>query len=1602
MSSRPGTATQVGIPVAAPFGRAGGPRPESGFGLRNDFKSALFALGGADPPMLVGSRPGSAATFDKNGDYGGGLSSLPGGRLPGLGKRLQGCWSAPQLTPQSRSGSNKVGEYSFAGLECQSPVVSTFAVAAGQQKAQANADAIIEQRMKRMQEKSSGNGGQQRVKNSSVWQRWQVSMPSHRLVREEVLERDRERQRSLLGWSENRTFGASPARSHCASLFFSQVPGGESVADNLPPSFRTVARPDSQDVIQCLETRTATSSRAGIITEKRSMTGGETKPDPKEVAQDEITRHADLVFTGEQMNDVINVVEAFANLVKAPIREVDILAGGTEPNLAPGQRLDIATVREHERQGPMMLRPIFCRFLLSTKLCGLGGADSPYRFDELVRAFDEQAGVFGVFNAMTRSLLVGVLAKILVPSVAIETTDTSPKKKEKEGDQFEDPARQAQRSKEAKAAAEEKARQKEAAERAAEKALDQFFGSGVPEASAHSEARYKRLKLVKHKVMPVEENEVPAPVLAECALENLWPPLPPRGSEPQQIADWNGGVRQWKAHVSSQNPAHLQQLRAHTESVVRGEVLVAQLLEPEVLHFTTRFLPLFRSIFAAYADWPDPEPPVKGGLESDKRSSQVLGAMIANKRHTPAVLKHDQLGIGLGHMSFAAFFRFCIDFGLFSKHASFEEVKTIYDDAELRRRVNKRKPSSEMGLPTISVSVPSISVEEAQDMEAMGSKGGKTAKRKSMNQMSPQSLTSPTSSGPERSKLGSRLGPPGEGGDGDGAKRKSPRGNRASILRVADPDEEHLRPPACLDLPDVDAPRRSASKQSVAAKPRMSKKLVLLQSKAETATIAEAYAFVPHIDLRFFDKPMASMNMLEIKLVTLFASIAEWLSERFQRLADITQIGGMPKAEVRELRRRQQTAAAKATMLGAGLDPATGDFLQDADPDMKIPQFRNKDEHDVALRSAIRSVKQAVEMVMEDVREEKCMTPQGFLDNLCQVKTAYWPEREEMEAMYKLLTANYEPDDGAAPKQNPPKKGKSSAILVFELDKVLCKAREVMNKARRWSCVAMRLDDECSPKEKVVVNFFREVIDKMYESALWMDGEVPDFLSDCNQVDAELLYDKARQLGIEEDKFPPPEALADVLDEAMGRREGGIGKSAVYRILAMVQEGKSVQRQQDCTAHMLRCLTRHSSEIEAPTDELFGLSAFVECVVKLALHRLGFKGLSTIQRGSPAWWKCTWLLTLLLGSFNEQVKRQRFDGRIVALAMEGEGSWEDAFSDTLGVRPPRMHPISSFVERTKGNSRHSAEQASDCGSEGGDSSSRSPSRSGARKRTPSRPGSIGKTTPRPQSPRSSKSGARVPGAGASEAGSDGTQLTSLTRKSGAARRRAQASKEVVIDKGVNQDAEIWWRKVKSGILTGRLASNIAPLEWLVDKNPDLFEPDKAEVQINTHLRGRDNRAPKQTTDLNGGFLSPGSPSVMGRGFSTASDGGYGKYAEEASKKCAECGESPSFSGWGNPSCSTCNCVEMECFPFEKNVVGGLLETADRYKTAFERYEEEEAEAMAEAELAKARAEAEAAKAAKAAAKAENEREDSKLSQRGGSPNEAVGKRRSKNTKASIK
>jgi len=193
----------------------------------------------------------------------------------------------------------------------------------------------------------------------------------------------------------------------------------------------------------------------------------------------------------------------------------------------------------------------------------------------------------------------------------------------------------------------------------------------------------------------------------------------------------------------------------------------------------------------------------------------------------------------------------------------------------------------------------------------------------------------------------------------------------------------------------------------------------------------------------------------------------------------------------------------------------------------------------------------------------------------------------------------------------------------------------------------------------------------------------------------------------------------------------------------------------------------------------------------------------------------------------------------------------------------------------------------------------------------------------------------------SEAGSDATSFANRksTKNSTNSKTRQGKVKEPPIDKGVNTDAEIFWRKVHTGMLDGMLPRNAAPLDWLLDSKPDLFESNQAEVFI---MPGSSQKSPRGT-----GGLAGDRTSVPGQHQSPA--GGQSAYqrqlardlSELEERKCEQCGKKPSPSGWGYPSCPKCNGVEAQCFPFEHHIFCGLIDTAERMKEELKDIELEE-------------------------------------------------------------
>jgi hypothetical protein len=294
-------------------------------------------------------------------------------------------------------------------------------------------------------------------------------------------------------------------------------------------------------------------------------------------------------------------------------------------------------------------------------------------------------------------------------------------------------------------------------------------------------------------------------------------------------------------------------------------------------------------------------------------------------------------------------------------------------------------------------------------------------------------------------------------------------------------------------------------------------------------------------------------------------------------------------------------------------------------------------------------------------------------------------------------------------------------------------------------------------------------------------------------------------------------------------------------------------------------------------------------LLKLSLHRLGSKGTSEIQRGAPAWWKCTWLLTMLTGQFQEQIRTHKhkrwledlIPAQITTFSLMGGAESEihspsgssvgtigkqsqKRLSSLAGKFPMQRPPEETWEsgasldetwESTGQGSLISALSWKD-GMPTGDPDGRSAQGSdwrGFRRRHTADGGD-----------------AKMPGL---------TEASDVSSKI--------SSKEHQM---LTADLDTWWQRAHVGArtVTGILPRYSTPLERLVEEAPQLFNPDRAEVH--------------------------------------AVSAAYGEERPPSPTPCPKCSETRSASGWGNPGCVLCGGVEELCLPTEEHLFGALLRT----------------------------------------------------------------------------
>lgn len=1404
------------------------------------------------------------------------------------------------------------------------------------------------------------------------------------MISEEVLERDRQRQYALFGLGESRS-SASPARSHAALTFFGHVSVDSDVFDGLPRgALRHVARP-------------ATSFMHVMPNSAVGASRGRSGPHQTDNGDPDDLPFPHAAMEGNELFELQKVLDDFASLAQdfgitpaSPFRDMGTMAQAVEP---------------------MILRPIWCRFLLSSRICGEYGKLSATKYQESVAMFDKYSTRVGPLQGVSRSVVMRIITTIINPTPVAPAAPPAAGQTLSVSGGSSTGGHNSNVQERHFGSTTEIAGQVDTGQPRSAK-VSHFFSNALPRAQAHCAVRRQLFAERSGRLQPVVEDSEGD----EIRPANHWPPLPPRYVAEKDLPAWMNGLKQWEIELREQDSSHLHALRARTETVVRGEVLSSMLLEPEVLHFSTRFKPLFERIFIEYADWPALEPQefaekvTKNGkgpaATNDEKSengsgrddashcdepsnlfrkasivslgsippsvngSQAVGQAsqrtsicnsISNsgpvavnparrtsrvdvdavaaaaasltkasavasgnprsrgvaartlkptrqgeetaanpsprddsnsasrRRSTEAVGASGKSGTArtddpakttamksakkqVAHMSFAAFFHLCVDFGLFPRHASYEEIQQIYHDAEATLPVPQPATTEDtidddVHPPVLSTAIPSVKVTAA-----------------------PGRGRNPTS-GPN---------------DRDDAKKEVAR---LAAKKRAQKAADHAAAAAAAEMAAEEAKTR--------------------------------------LDLSFLEKPISAVDPFQIRTMAYLAAVDEWLTEKFVRLADaVANLPQPPKAE------KTDEALGCHSARGEAHDNQLVSGNHQHSPLMPPPLMRLRkpsvsNAHDVGIHAtaaaAATEAKNAASQ-HNSPSNQACQqhTPQQpaslivkvTAKQFLEVTRAMGPirgapvvEESELEQMFIILLG----DNNAASASSP------IQIAVFQLDKALRSAADAMERLRRQSCPALCSSRTRSADDPPSCASFFEALDKSLMDKNSFPGvpRVDPFAGKQDLTPAELCK-CAVDAGVSEDLLPPfTDLYTTFLNIGGSRTRGTITAGCAYRALAMIQENNRVERHNALRTH-LQCLAHLSnSEQVGPVKHIFGLPAFIECILKLGLHNLGNKGKSELQRDSPSWWKCIWLLTFLSSRFAERVRTHRHEAWTRELAQcpvssESHSDEEVDASNPSTRESPRTRPAELCRRASKGSKRSVSPISSSRGrhpSKGscGSSSHKTRGNSKCSASDATRTDDVEKDRRAKASPRQPSSGTSgAPNRRQARAGSpfgssvslrfNGASAGTSADASASAQGSQEADGEVSTDRrsrlrrhtinaidfmcGASsmsageaetwrkhqpaEDFTAWWTRVRQVASQPRY---LHPIERLVVDAPDLFHYRTAEAPLPAGL-----------------------------------------WDSRKSEVCPSCAEEISYSGWGSPACLDCSCVEEMCLPVEDHIFGPLLQT----------------------------------------------------------------------------
>lgn len=194
-----------------------------------------------------------------------------------------------------------------------------------------------------------------------------------------------------------------------------------------------------------------------------------------------------------------------------------------------------------------------------------------------------------------------------------------------------------------------------------DKGLSDSFESGMEQARSTLSAINVESQKRAQKVVTAAEKGVSEELQAQRRREFHLACGSPPPSFTGSMRDWQRGIQSWVEGINDQFSAESMKERCDQQHMLDC-FLRDTLVEPGVIHVCIKFHHVFDVLFSAYRD--------EERIKYEKNGSESA----------------------IPHMTFAAFFRFCLDFKLFPTLSSFDEVRAGYRSAECVNLLGKPLP----------------------------------------------------------------------------------------------------------------------------------------------------------------------------------------------------------------------------------------------------------------------------------------------------------------------------------------------------------------------------------------------------------------------------------------------------------------------------------------------------------------------------------------------------------------------------------------------------------------------------------------------------------------------------------------------------------------------------------------------------------------------------------------------------------------------------------------------------------------------------------------------------------------------------------------------